>query len=261
MQRSAGYTGHRRRLLNLRSLVHATGLGPRQRARENHGHMPHRRHATGCRVRHLHRPERQGHRHQWQTDHERDGHAAALEHRQRPIYPDPERQRRDVGRQPREPRARAGQRSLQLGCSGGLLRNQGHRARMRLGGEPRAGGRIDRCAPNPAAGGRSGADLVLRPLSTPAPAVATKPTAAYVLKSVKTAANGSISVTLVPNQSGHATFSGTVPTAKIASIVAVEAKAKRKKKGCRKGTIEDPRQVPAGDFPDTAARPPTATPA
>ncbi len=68
--------------------------------------------------------------------------------------------------------------------------------------------------------------------SSPPPPVATKADSTFLLKSVKANANGTVSVTLVPTQSGRATFSATVPTAKIARVAATEAK---RGKHCRHG--------------------------
>jgi hypothetical protein len=78
--------------------------------------------------------------------------------------------------------------------------------------------------------------LYCGPLSQPSPPpVATKADSGFLLKSVKTNANGTISVTLVPTQAGRATFSATVPTAKIARI---EALAAKHGKHCRRGTTK-----------------------
>jgi Nidogen-like len=78
--------------------------------------------------------------------------------------------------------------------------------------------------------------LYCGPLTTPAPPVAVAANSSYVVQSIKTLANGSISVTILPTQAGHAALSGTVATARIASVAAVEARHKGKAKKCRRGT-------------------------
>lgn len=78
--------------------------------------------------------------------------------------------------------------------------------------------------------------LYCGPLTAPSPPPVAKAAAdsRFTIKSIKTGVNGTISVTIVPNQAGHATLSATVPTAKVSSAVANEAKGKNGKH-CGKG--------------------------
>ena len=67
--------------------------------------------------------------------------------------------------------------------------------------------------------------------------VAAAPDSGYKLEHIKTSSGGTITITLVPDQSGKATVVVTVPTASIASVWAAAAKSKQPKR-CKRGQIK-----------------------
>jgi hypothetical protein len=69
-----------------------------------------------------------------------------------------------------------------------------------------------------------------KPISTPVVPPPT-PNSGYTIGSIVSSSNGTVTITFVPTQSGEATLVVTVPTASIASASAVDAKAKKCKKG------------------------------
>ncbi|HEY3829593.1 MAG TPA: hypothetical protein VGL57_10400 [Solirubrobacteraceae bacterium] len=60
------------------------------------------------------------------------------------------------------------------------------------------------------------------------------PSGAYTVKSIVANSDGTVTITLIPTQSGAASLVVTVPTASIASVAAVDAKAKK----CKHGQIK-----------------------
>lgn len=72
------------------------------------------------------------------------------------------------------------------------------------------------------------------PTPAPAPAPAPVPNSGYTIQSIAGNSNGTVTITFVPTQAGEATLVVTVPTASIASASAVDAKAKK----CKKGQIK-----------------------
>ena len=60
------------------------------------------------------------------------------------------------------------------------------------------------------------------------------PSGAYTVKSIVANSDGTVTITLIPAQSGAASLVVTVPTASIASVAAVDAKSKK----CKHGEIE-----------------------
>ena len=79
---------------------------------------------------------------------------------------------------------------------------------------------------------------VITPTPTPTPTPITTPVvipptpnSGYTIESIVPNSNGTVTITFVPTQSGEANVVVTVPTASIASTSAVDAKAKKCKKG------------------------------
>ncbi len=63
------------------------------------------------------------------------------------------------------------------------------------------------------------------------------PSGAYTVKSIVANSDGTVTITLVPAQSGAANLVVTVPTASIASVSATESKSKKSKK-CKHGQVK-----------------------
>jgi hypothetical protein len=69
------------------------------------------------------------------------------------------------------------------------------------------------------------------PAPTPPPPPPPAPNSAFTVQSITENSNGTVTITILPVQSGEASVAMTVPTASIASTSAVDAKAKKCKKG------------------------------